>query len=113
MTVEEKMFWLQVVHILVTFGIGIYVWASNRHRVTNQRISDLEESMDGRLDTHAERLVRLETQFRCMPTHDDLGKLYTAQNETSKQVAQLVGTVSSMNTNLSSILSHITNKGLK
>ncbi len=113
MTVEEKMFWLQVVHILATAALGIYVWASNRHRVTNQRITDLEAGVDLRLDTHAERLVRLETQVKGAPTHDDLGKLYDALNETSRQVSQLVGTVSSMNDNVRLILNRIADKGMQ
>ncbi|AUN95889.1 hypothetical protein [Pseudazoarcus pumilus] len=113
MTVEEKMFWLQVVHIVVTFGIGIYVWATGRHRVTNERISDLEEAVDHRLDTHSERLVRLETQIKAAPTHHDLGALYAKQNETSRAVSQLVGEVKGMGETLRLILNRIAEKGMK
>lgn len=113
MTVEEKLFWLQVAHIVGSCVLGIYVWASNRHRVTNQRITDMENGVDRRLDGHGERLVRLETQFLGMPTHNDLGELYAKQNETNRVVSQLVGEVSGMNQNLRLILARIAEKGMQ
>lgn len=104
---------ISAANFALTWGVAFYMYLANKNKATNARIAEIERAIDARQDEMAGRVSRLEGALEKAPTHDDLGKLYDALNETSRQVAQLVGTVSSMNTNLGSILNHITNKGLK
>ena len=78
--------------------ITIYVYMSNKNRVTNERItrteesidkriteteqsielriSDLDKKIDARIDDHAQRIARLEERSEHVPTHDDLAQIY-------------------------------------
>jgi hypothetical protein len=84
-------FWLDVVQLAGTFAIGVYVWMSNRQRVTTDAIDRLEGHVDGRLDDHHERLARLEQDLEHAPTHDDLGQLYERINGLKESVQELSG----------------------
>jgi len=57
MDLDAAKFWFQVAQTLITAALGVYVYISNRNRVTNERISSLERDMDTRIDGHTERLA--------------------------------------------------------
>lgn len=67
---EALKFFLTLGNIVLTAGVGFYVHLSNRHRVTNERISKLEEKIDSRLDDHESRLTRNEERVSHLPGVD-------------------------------------------
>lgn len=69
---EGLRFWFDVLQLVMTAAIGLYVWAVSRHRVTNERISRLETEVDARLDNQSVRLTRVEEQIMHIPTQAQL-----------------------------------------
>jgi archaellum component FlaC len=133
---EELKFWLAVIQFISTIAIGIYVWWSNREKVTNGRFTSLETKvqemvskpeltqakekrdleiagikkitdnlaaacpcypeMKSRLDGHNDRLsqhkeliTRIEGEFKHLPKHDDLEKIYERVNKVSGDMATI------------------------
>ena len=81
----------QVLQFFLTGGCCIYVFMSNKDRVTNDRISKLEDDFDSKFDQQSNRVSKLEGHIANAPTHDDLAKMYDKINETSDCVSRLEG----------------------
>lgn len=106
-------FWLKFTNLAVTIGVGIYVWLTNRHRVTNSSITKLREDttnginglradtkkdierlrddFDDRLDKNATNIARLDEASRHIPTHDDLKRIHARIDEVSGGINRLEG----------------------
>lgn len=104
---------ISAANFALTWGVAFYMYLANKNKATNERIAEVERGFDQRQDMLADRVSKLEGVTSKAPTHEDLGKLYDALNETSRQVSQLVGTVSSMNDNVRLILNRIAEKGMQ
>lgn len=112
MSLDELKFVFQIVQTLITAVIGFYVYLTNRHRVTNERISTLEREMDARLDEHTDRLARVESKIAAAPTHDDLSKVHEKLNRVAEDTSRMSGELKGVNDTLRLILSRITERGL-
>lgn len=112
MNAEELKIWLQVINMLATFGVGIYVWISTQDKVTNKRITDLEEKVDGRIDTYAERIARVEQDLRHAPTHDDIKRIHARIDAIDQRLSRIEGGFKSQEDLLRLILNRITEKGM-
>ena len=66
---------------------ALYTYFANRNRVTNERITSLQASlqtriegmrsdMDNRMDNHGDRLARVEKDVQHAPSHDDLKRIH-------------------------------------
>lgn len=110
---DAAKFWLAVMNFAVTLLVGIYVWSSNRHRVTNERIGELEKGIDVRLDAHDSRLATLEGQVRAAPTHTDLAEIHEKINRVAQCSARMEGELKSQSDLLRLILDKIAGKGLQ
>lgn len=64
-----------IAQFALTGGIGIYVYLSNRHYVTHQRISNLEAEVDARLDDHVQRLATVEERLKHVPATAEIGEV--------------------------------------
>lgn len=84
-------FWLDLIQVVATLGVGIYVWLSNRHRVTATRLSKLEGEMDRRLDVHTEWISTLEGRVGNIPTHEDLDKMNKLINGIGGDLREMTG----------------------
>jgi len=91
MDLELAKFLFQVLTFLMTGGIGIYVYLSNKDKVTNDRIGKLEEDLDGKLDCHVERIVALETRVGASPTYNDLADIHEKINKIGADISALSG----------------------
>lgn len=81
----------QIGQFALTAGVGFYVYMSNKDKVTNDRISKMEDALDSRLDDHATRIARLEERAALAPTHDDLGELHEKTNGISGKLDNVIG----------------------
>ncbi len=113
MDLDAAKFWFQVAQTLITAALGVYVYISNRNRVTNERISSLERDMDTRIDGHTERLARVESRLTAVPTHDDMAKLADKINRVAEDTSRMSGELKGVNDTLRLILARITDRGLK
>jgi len=91
MDVEALKLGFQVLQFLITGGIGFYVYMTNKNKVTNDRIGQLESEIDKKIDSHSERLARVEALTEKAPTHEDLAKVYDKVNQVSACVNRLEG----------------------
>lgn len=120
MDIESAKFYFQVLQFLLTGGIGIYVYLSNKHTATNDRVGKMAEATDERLDNHSERITRLEGSAKASetaqrdcpqharrisdleagakhsPTHEDLGEMHEKINVVSGQLNTLTGEFSAV-----------------
>ena len=113
MTLDEAKFWFQVANTVITALIGAYVYLTNRHRVTNERITVLEREVDARLDNHTERLATMESRLASAPTHQDLEKVHEKLNRVAEDTSRMSGELKGVNDTLRLILARITDRGLK
>ena len=113
MDLELAKFLFQVLTFLMTGGIGIYVYLSNKDKVTNDRIGKLEDDIDEKFDTYGERIAKLEAVSETAPDHADISKVYDSINQLAATVNQLVGENRGQSDTLKLILNQITAKGMK
>ena len=113
MDLELAKFLFQVLTFLMTGGIGIYVYLSNKDKVTNDRIGKLEEDIDTKFDTYSERIAKLEATSETAPDHADISKVYDSINQLAATVNQLVGENRGQSDTLKLILNQITAKGMR
>lgn len=126
-------FTLKAANLGVSVGVGLYVWLSNRNRVTHARITELQEKtskniaelkydfnrdltrledeVDLRLDGNGAQLARLEEAGKHAITKDDLGLIYERVNEVAASLSQLKGEFSGYNHTLKLIHEHMLKGG--
>lgn len=112
MDIEVLKLGFQVLQFLVTGALAIYVYLSNKDKVTNDRIGKLEDDLDEKLDGHGERISKLETRAEGAPNHDHLGDLYEKVHAVDTKVSSQGGKLESIDATLRMILSRIAEKGM-
>lgn len=111
--------WLQVINMVGTFALGVWLYLERRNDKTNGRVdeavdavAELKGEVEGRLDDHASRLAGLESAVRRMPTHADLAALHEKVNSVAITSAAIAGEVRSISDTLRLIVSRITERGM-
>lgn len=74
---------------LLSCGIGVWLYFDRRNDRTNERLGQLSEGMDKRLDDHAARISALEAMQKSAVTHADLGRI-TSEVAATKSLLQSV-----------------------
>lgn len=64
-----------VMQFLLTGGIGIYVYISNKNRVTNDRITTITKTFEDQMIDKERRLCKVEEHVKHVPGHEDVTKL--------------------------------------
>ena len=100
-----------VAQFLLTGGVGIYVYISNKNKVTNDRITTLEGDIDTKLDNHGERVATLEVEIRKAPSHKDLSSIHEKINRVSEGVNALNGEFGGVRRLLDTIHQHLLSGG--
>lgn len=98
---------LGVANFLLTWGVALYMYLSNKNKATNARIDALETKVTASIIDHGNRLTKVEGG----PTHQDLALLHEKTNDVGKKVSELTGTVNGMNRLLTSIDDHLRRRG--
>ena len=94
-------------NFILTWGVALYMYMANKNKVTNERITRLEDDFDGKLDTHADRLARLEARAEQAPTHEDLAGLHEKINSVASGVNSLGGQFEGVKNLLNTIHQHL------
>lgn len=100
MDIEALKFGFQVLQFLLTCGVGFYVYMSNKDKVTNDRITKLEDGLDKRLDNHAERIAKIEARAESAPSKADISALHEKINQVANQLSSLDGEYKATNRTL-------------
>lgn len=101
--------WLQLINMIGTFALGVWLYLEKRSDKTNERITDLA----ARVDEMDKDVSSLKTTAENAPNHDHLAKVYESVNALSATVNQLVGENRGQSDTLRLILNQITAKGMK
>lgn len=96
MDIETAKFLFQIAQFVMLCVVSFYVYMSNKDKVTNDRVSELQDDLDSKLDGHSERIAKLEEG----PTHDDLGDLHARITDVGRGVAGLTGELVGIKTTL-------------
>ena len=124
MEVKDLQMWLQITNTLVIWIAALYTYFANRNRVTNERITGLQASlqtrldgmrtdMDHRLDGHADRLSRVEKDLEHAPSHEDLKRIHARMDEVSATLSSLQGEFKGANNTLHLIHTYLMTTGGK
>ncbi|MFT3758995.1 hypothetical protein [Thauera sp.] len=119
---KELQLWLSIINTLVIWAAAIYTFLANRNRVTNERITSLQNSltrnveslrgdMDSRLDRHAERLTRVESDLKHAPTDEDIKRLHARIDDMAGSLKELGGEFKGANHTLQLIHSYMLQQG--
>lgn len=103
---------LAAANFCLTWGVMLYMYLSNKNKATNERINKLEADVDGKLDSHADRLARLEQAGEASISHADLSEVYRAINLLSEKLNHLLGVSQGQGDTLRLILARIAERGM-
>lgn len=103
----------QVVQFMATCGIGIFVYLSNKDKVTNDRIGKLEDDLDDKIDGHVERIVALETRVKSSVSHNDLADIHNKINKIGTDISSLSGEFTGVSNLLNTLHSYLLNGAQK
>ena len=127
MDYDGMRFWFDVAQLIGTLLIAVYVWWSNREKVTAGRFLKLEkevaeritsEALDKRCATHLERTARAEstiTQIKAevthLPSHHDLEQLSLRIGTLGGQMERLSGRLEGINRAVDLVNEFLINQG--
>ena len=95
--------WLDVIYKVGVAVFGVWLYLDRRNDKTHVRINKLEERIDGRLDGHSDRIVRVETKLTKQPTHDNLAELYREIRKVAETISILATSQASLQATLESV----------
>lgn len=78
-------------NFVLTWALGFYVYLLNQGKVTNDRVSKLEETLNEKHEEHSSRLAVVETLAKGQISRTELAALYESVNALAATVNQLVG----------------------
>ncbi|MDR1063646.1 MAG: hypothetical protein LBL48_06905 [Azoarcus sp.] len=99
---------LQIINMIGTFAIGIWIYLEKRNDKTNERITRLNEDVD-KID---KELAALSGKIGGAVGHHDLSELYQRLAKVEQSVSKLCGSFNEANNTLRLILTKIAEKGL-
>lgn len=86
----------EIFQFLFTLGVAAYAVVANRNRATRKRLEELRKSHGGRLDTHAERLTKMEAALPYLPTNKAINALAERIGDLNGEIKALHAEVSGL-----------------
>lgn len=109
---DDILLYMGIANFLLTWGVALYMYLSNKNKATNQRIGELEKAIAIDIKDHEQRVTTLEAVAKTAPTHDDLSKVYVRINGISDQLKELIGENRQQTDTLRLIQNRIIEKGM-
>ena len=103
---------ISAANFILTWGVALYMYLSNKTKVTNARIDRLEEDVDGRIDAHADAIARLEQDVRHGPSPEDVKRIHARIDTIDQRLSRMEGEFRGQSDTLRLILNQITQKGM-
>jgi hypothetical protein len=110
-------FYFQAIQFVGTILLGVYVWLSNRHRVTVDKIEAVKaenskglEKARTRMDGHDTRLTCIETEIRALPKGTDIAALSNRLAVQNALLKYLAGRLKGIGRAVDLINEHLINK---
>jgi hypothetical protein len=106
MTADETRLLLDIIQLIATVIIAIYVWQSNKHKATTQAI----DRLDLRVDTISDRVLQAESAINHMPDHQALGRVHRRIDEVGQGLSRIEGETKAMHHTLQLMQQHLMDK---
>ena len=106
-------FWVKTAYAISQILLWVYVYMSNRRRVTMEKIEKLENKTHQRLEDQSTRLTCLESDVRHVPTQTDLAYLSRQINEVNGFLKNLDGRLTGINRAVDLMNEYLINKADK
>ena len=90
-------FIIDVIQLLFTTGITIYVWILAKHKANASRINALEDKTTADIHEVTQRLTVIETKVEQMPDRTAIGNIHRRLDEQAKTLHKLEGTLEGVN----------------
>ena len=103
-------FWFDVGQFFLTCAIGVYVWMSNRQKVTATRIKKMEADVGEGLLSHGNRLTKLESDSGHIPSRLEMGSLSDKISGLSRELGKLEGRLTGINRAVDLMNEHLLNR---
>lgn len=110
MSYDEVQIWVDVAQFAATAGVGLYIHFTKKNDRTNQRIDDVEEDVDRRLDAHQDRIAKLEGGMSASPTHKDIDDLKKTVMNLARETSEQTGKIDAMGKQLGRVSDWLMNK---
>jgi hypothetical protein len=113
---DDLKLWLslgfQAGNVLLTAGIWLYVRYGDRNKEIDGKFEALREEFDVRLDAQDRQITAIAEQLKHVPTHHDLGEIYTELNAVKVQNGEIKGQLAGMGDNLRLLVNNFVGKGV-
>ena len=97
---NEWKFWFDVIQMLGTVLLGVYVYISNRHRITGDTIKD-----------HHDRLITLESELKHLPNKEKLKEISIRLDTVNNDLQRTIGKFEGVNRAVDLINEFLINQG--
>ena len=96
-----------VIYAVVIGSCAIYVFITERKRVTEEKLDTELNAIHGTISGHDTRITRLESGVEHFPTHDDIGNVYEELRNVSGGVQLLNGEMKALRAQVELITRHM------
>jgi len=90
-------FWISVAQLIINASIGIWGYLLNKNRVTNDRITKLENALAEKCSKHHDRTARLEIDINQLPSKPEICNLTNKIDRLSEKLATVDGRLGGIN----------------
>lgn len=108
MDTDTARLWLQIVNMLGTFALGVWLYLEKRSDKTNEKVQTLSDDVEAL----AREVTTIKAAAENAPDHHDLAKVYEGLNKVSELVHRMAGESRSQSETLRLILHRIMEKGM-
>ena len=90
-------FIIDVIQLLFTTGITIYVWILAKHKANASRIAALEDRATEELGHVKNRLTELETRIEHLPNREAIGNIHKRLDRQAETLHKMEGALDGVN----------------
>ena len=105
--------WFDIIYKGLTALFVVWMFFDRKNDKTHARISEVEKRFDGRMDNHATRISRIESDIENGIGVDDIKAIHKRIDEILKASSKTEGQLEMLNTSVKSITEYFINGSKK
>jgi len=88
---QAAQFWMNVIVFCISAAVWVYAWRVKRDMATNEKITEIEASINDHVRENSIRLAHMDERLRQAIGHTELKPLYDRLNSVDKCLSQMEG----------------------
>jgi Sec-independent protein translocase protein TatA len=104
-------FWFEVGQFLFIGVVSLVVFAANKQKANSTSIVNLDKELKKEINEIDDQLIRVQTEVKHLPDHDDFGNVHRRIDELAQCVKKMEGQTGQINANVKLLTEHLLNKG--